>query len=207
MSEEAINAIDVPQTIEKDNAIEVKHPLQNEWDFWYFKPNRNKQNWQDNLLKIHSFSTVEDFWALYNHIELPSRLQHGSDYNLFKSGISPMWEDDANRKGGRLVILFKKQSDSNAYIKDLRRIEDKIWLETCLCMIGEAFGTDNDKICGLVYNSRGKLDRISIWTSDFEDKEGIAKIANVLKERTHVSEKIFYEKHSDEKGGKSLYMF
>lgn len=46
------------------NTLVTKHPLQNEWDFWYFKPNKNaKHNWQDNLLKIHSFHTVEDFWA------------------------------------------------------------------------------------------------------------------------------------------------
>lgn len=92
-------------------------------------------------------------------------------------GIRPMWEDDANVRGGRLVILFKKQLNNNAYIKDLKKIEDKIWLETCLCLIGETLGSDNDKICGLVYNSRPKLDRISIWTSDWSDEEGITKIA------------------------------
>ena len=37
---------------------------------------------------------VEDFWALYNHIELASRLQAGCDYSLFKEGVKPMWEDE-----------------------------------------------------------------------------------------------------------------
>ena len=37
---------------------------------------------------------VEDFWALYNHIELASRLAAGCDYSLFKEGIKPMWEDE-----------------------------------------------------------------------------------------------------------------
>ena len=37
---------------------------------------------------------VEDFWALYNHIELASRLAAGCDYSLFKEGVKPMWEDE-----------------------------------------------------------------------------------------------------------------
>ena len=48
---------------------------------------------------------VEDFWALYNHIELASRLAAGCDYSLFKEGVKPMWEDerfaDRGEGGGR----------------------------------------------------------------------------------------------------------
>ena len=45
---------------------------------------------------------VEDFWALYNHIELASRLAAGCDYSLFKEGVKPMWEDErfANQEVG-----------------------------------------------------------------------------------------------------------
>jgi len=202
---EEVGAIDAQINTNEEiskNEIQTKHPLQNEWDFWYFKPNKSDRRlWEDNLLKIHSFNTVEDFWALYNHIELPSRIQPGSDYNLFKTGIKPMWEDSRNRDGGRLVILFRKQSGNN---KDIKMFEDKIWLETCLCLIGETFGPESDKICGLVFNSRQKLDRISIWTSDCSDEEGITKIANCLKERTRFGNPLIYEKHGDEKS-KPLY--
>ena len=34
--------------------------------------------------RICPVSTVEDFWALYNHIEVPSKIPVGSDYSLFK---------------------------------------------------------------------------------------------------------------------------
>jgi len=209
MTEEISNAVDVqPVVSEEDNEeLKTKHPLQNEWDFWYFKPNK-KHNWSDNLLKIHSFNTVEDFWALYNHIELPSRLQLGSDYNLFKQDISPMWEDSANQNGGRLIILFKKGS-SKDYPKELRMLEDKIWLEACLCLIGETFGPESDKINGVVFNSRPKFDRISIWTSDWKDEEGVTKIAQTLKNRTGFNDRLYYEKHGDDKLMKTapLYTF
>lgn len=61
----------------------IKHPLQNPWTLWFFK-NDKLRNWEDNQRAIITFNTVEDFWALYNHIELASKLIAGCDYSLFK---------------------------------------------------------------------------------------------------------------------------
>ena len=58
---------------------------------------------------VSTFDTVEDFWALYNHIQTPSGLNHGSDYYLFKEGIKPMWEDPQNVDGGRWLMVVDKQ--------------------------------------------------------------------------------------------------
>ena len=41
---------------------------------------RNKLFFQ----QVSLFDTVEDFWALYNHIQTASGLNWGSDYYLFK---------------------------------------------------------------------------------------------------------------------------
>jgi translation initiation factor 4E len=50
------------------------------------------------------------FTRLVNHIKPASELKPGTDYSLFKKGIRPMWEDVANKNGGRwLVSLEKKQ--------------------------------------------------------------------------------------------------
>ncbi|XP_039975968.1 eukaryotic translation initiation factor 4E-1A-like isoform X4 [Xiphias gladius] len=61
----------------------IKHPLQNKWALWFFKNDKSK-TWQANLRLISKFDTVEDFWALYNHIQLSSNLMSGCDYSLFK---------------------------------------------------------------------------------------------------------------------------
>ena len=74
---------------------------------------------------------MEDFWALYNHIELSSKLSAGCDYSLFKEGVKPMWEDDKNRRGGRWVINLNKSQRATFL--------DNFWLEVMLCLIGEAF--------------------------------------------------------------------
>ncbi|XP_057158097.1 eukaryotic translation initiation factor 4E isoform X10 [Pan paniscus] len=99
----------------------IKHPLQNRWALWFFKNDKSK-TWQANLRLISKFDTVEDFWALYNHIQLSSNLMPGCDYSLFKDGIEPMWEDEKNKRGGRWLITLNKQQRRS----DL----DRFWLET-----------------------------------------------------------------------------
>ena len=74
----------------------VKHPLQNAWTLWFFK-NDKARTWEENQRPIVTVTSVEDFWCLYNHIEVASKLPLGSDYSLFKEGIFPDWEDPRNQ--------------------------------------------------------------------------------------------------------------
>ena len=78
----------------------MKHPLQNRWALWLFKNDKSKTWQKANLQLISKFDTLEGFWALYNHIQLPSNLMSSCEYSLFKDGIKPMWEDEKNKQGG-----------------------------------------------------------------------------------------------------------
>lgn len=42
--------------------------------------------------------------SIFNHIRMPSMLNIGCDYSVFKSDIKPVWEDATNEKGGRWLI-------------------------------------------------------------------------------------------------------
>ncbi|XP_030224167.1 eukaryotic translation initiation factor 4E-1A isoform X1 [Gadus morhua] len=182
------------------NALQyIKHPLQNRWALWFFKNDKSK-TWQANLRLISKVDTVEDFWALYNHIQLSSNLVSGCDYSLFKDGIEPMWEDKLNRRGGRWLITLSKQQ---------RRADlDRFWLETVLCLVGETFDEHSDDVCGAVINVRAKGDKIAIWTRDYENKEAITHIGRVYKERLGVPQKVIigYQSHADTatKSGSSM---
>jgi translation initiation factor 4E len=169
----------------------TKHQLQNKWKFWYFENNKDK-SWEDNLRVVSEFYTVEDFWSIYNHIKNASELRPGCSYFVFKDGIKPMWEDPVNRPGGRWLVSFDRRQ---------RQQLDNLWLEVVsdsmnkgkwlllefkiiryfvclqlLCLIGEAFDDDGDDICGVVVDVRGKMDKISIWTSDCKNKDRIVNI-------------------------------
>ncbi|XP_060573921.1 eukaryotic translation initiation factor 4E-like [Ruditapes philippinarum] len=168
----------------------IKHPLQNKWAMWFFKNDKSKE-WTANLKLITAFDTVEDFWGLYNHIQKASRLPSGCDYSLFKDGIQPMWEDASNKNGGRwLVNLNKNQRQTEL---------DNFWLETLLCLIGEAFDDLTDDICGATINIRNKGDKLGLWTRDARRGDATVLIGKKLKERLKIPQKIFigFQAHSD----------
>jgi len=170
-----------------------KHPLQNDWTLWYFKNDRQK-SWELNLKEVITFSTVEDFWALYNHIEKVSHLGNGCDYSLFKKGIQPAWEDPANEKGGRWIFTVAKQFSKQSL--------DTFWLEVLMCLVGESFGENGVIVNGAVVNIRPKADKISVWLSESCDSNTIISVGLCIKNRLQLDEKrdkMNFEVHEDTK--------
>lgn len=167
----------------------MKHPLQNTWALWFFKNDRTKR-WEDNLRLVTKFDTVEDFWALYNHIQLSSRLQMGCDYNLFKDGVQPMWEDSENKNGGKWLLQLTKQQRQSEL--------DRCWLETLLCLIGEGFGADSDEVNGGVVNVRHRGDKTALWTKT-TSKASMMRIGEIYKSRLGLPRKvsIVFQSHKD----------
>lgn len=177
------NELDIPMD------YSIKHPLQNTWTLWYYENDRT-QSWQLNQKQIASFDTVEDFWSLYNHIKPASELRQGTDYSLFKKGIQPMWEDNANIRGGRWLISLDKKQRTNEL--------DRYWLDIILCLIGEAFD-NSEEVCGAVVNIRQKGDKIAVWTSDGSKSVAVMEIGRKLKERLHIPQRtmLIYQLHKD----------
>ncbi|XP_066197914.1 eukaryotic translation initiation factor 4E type 1B isoform X1 [Saccopteryx leptura] len=183
----------LPRKAWNEGPEEVKlelHLLQSRWALWFFKNDHNRA-WQDNLHLVTKFDTVEDFWAMYSHIQLASKLSSGCDYALFKDGIQPMWEDARNKRGGRWLVSLAKQQ---------RHIElDRLWLETLLCLIGESFEEHSLEVCGAVINIRTKGDKIAVWTQEAENQTAVLHIGHVYKKRLGLSTKtiIGYQAHAD----------
>jgi translation initiation factor 4E len=173
-----------------DPELLIKHPLQNTWALWYFK-NDKRNNWLDNQKIITTFSTVEDFWALFNYIQPASKLAPGCDYSMFKDGIQPMWEDERNKRGGRWLINLDKRKRGAEL--------DRFWLETVLCLIGEAFDECSEEICGAVINIRPKGDKLGLWTRDCTQRDANIKIGKVFKSRLNFPPDVVidYEAHAD----------
>ena len=168
--------------------LKSKHPLHNKWTLWFFQFDKN-QAWEDNLQEVSSFEYVEDFWALFNHIEPASRLPTGCDYSMFKYGVKPMWEDDSNKHGGRWLINFQRNH---------REALDECWLEVLLCLIGEQFGDDGETVNGAVVAVRNKGDKIGLWTSDWKHSNEIMSIGSKLKEKLGMDRALIgYQSHAD----------
>ncbi|KIH46803.1 eukaryotic initiation factor 4E, partial [Ancylostoma duodenale] len=72
------------------------------------------------------------------------------DVHFFKKGIKPVWEDEANLKGGKWILRLKKGLSS------------RIWENLLLAMAGEQFLV-GDEICGAVCSVRNQEDIVSLW--------------------------------------------
>ncbi|XP_076919690.1 eukaryotic translation initiation factor 4E-1-like [Bidens hawaiensis] len=135
--------------------IVKRHPLEHSWTFWFDNPSAKSKQvaWGSSIRPIYTFSTVEEFWSLYNNIHRPSRLAAGADLHCFKNRIEPKWEDPVCAGGGKWTMTFPKSKS------------DTCWLYMLLAMIGEQFD-HGDEICGAVVNVRSRQEKIALWTKN-----------------------------------------
>lgn len=133
--------------------------------------------YEAGLTVIGEFDTVESFCRYFNWLKPPSRLERNSNYHLFKSGIKPMWEDEANANGGKWVLTMKNNP----------QLLDRCWSWLAMALVGEDLD-EGDEICGAVVSLRSKVDRIQLWTRTKEDVEKINGIARKMVKLLDVSE-------------------
>jgi len=129
----------------------------------------------DDIRRVVTFDSVEEFWGLYNNIVPPSQLPGKANYYLFKDGIVPAWEDPQNKNGGKWSIQVPKEKSKTQI--------DQMWLYTMLAAIGETFETSatvgkepaepvteqSDIVTGVICSSRPNFYRIAIWTRSAPD--------------------------------------
>jgi len=190
------DSVDIEERVEPRDPVQViKHPLQNSWTLWFFKNDKGR-SWEENQKPIVTVSTVEDFWSLYNHVVVPSRLPPGSDYSLFKEGISPDWEDPRNQAGGRWIINMDKRRSAE-YL-------DTCWLEIMFYLIGEQADQHAYQVNGAVVNLRAKGDKLGVWLADASKPDAVVRIGKMIKERlgSDPVQTIGFTAHNDEKVGR-----
>ncbi|KAG0198727.1 eukaryotic translation initiation factor 4E [Mortierella sp. GBA30] len=172
----------------------AKHPLNNSWTLWFDNPGKksNANNWELSLKELITFDTVEDFWGVYNNIMKTCDLSISSNYHLFKQGIKPMWEDPANKRGGKWSIQLPRN-------KTMSEI-DNIWLYTMLACIGEAFEYESE-VCGAVVSVRKAFFRIALWTRSSDNQEVAMSIGRTLKKAANIDGVLEFQPHHDSKTG------
>jgi translation initiation factor 4E len=129
-----------------------KHPLRYTWIIYYRPPTSKTSDYEASIHPLCRFSSIEEFWAVFVHLKHPSLLPHVSDYHFFREGIRPVWEDEANKKGGKRILRLKKG------------VVDRYWEELLMCMAGDMFVEASEEVCGAVVSVRANEDVISVWT-------------------------------------------
>lgn len=167
-----------------------EHPLQYNYTFWYSRrtPSRpaNTQSYEQNIKQIGTVASVEQFWRFYSHLVRPGDLTGHSDFHLFKEGIKPMWEDEANKNGGKWIIRLRKG------------LASRFWENIILAMLGEQFMV-GEEICGVVVSIRFQEDIISVWNKTACDQATTARIRDTLRRVLNLppSTIMEYKTHTD----------
>ena len=156
--------------VESVSRPEKVNKLSSTWSLWVMSQHGkvSKDHWQANQTKAIEFSTVEDFWRMFNHIHPPSKIA-SADYSLFREGITPAWEDKTCQLGGRWVAKSDKS-----------RGVDEAWQNVVLNMISEQFSAITNCICGAVVSTRRSGVKLAIWIST-RDKDQIVAIGRMFK--------------------------
>lgn len=175
------------------------HPLKYTWDVFFShrsgsqKANKKeeakqngtggvqKEEWEEGVVKLGGFSSIESFHPFLAHLVPPSALPsslHTSfsifnpdssepaphpvnvicDYNIFRSSIAPAWEDAANVGGGRWVLRLRKG------------VADRVWEEVVYALVGDRLTDEEnervgEKINGVVLSVRKDEDILSLWVA------------------------------------------
>ena len=141
--------------------------LQNKFVFWYHIINTSyDQDYKAQIKKLAQFETLEDFWAIFQYLKKPDDCKQPIEFQLFKEGIAPMWEDENNKNGGRIALKLRKE------------FSNLVWEELVFAFIGGYFAKEiKDEINGLVINCKKDFNTLQIWTKSFNEEvtSGIEK--------------------------------
>jgi len=167
---------------ENEEMLQKDLPLRFTWSIWeqIMQSNEKAAAYSDATHKVAQFSTVQDFWKLWNHMPQPSELLeqkrmvreqpdglHVIDaIMIFRDNIRPEWEDKQNANGGHFQFQLKPNIGGGQV--------DEYWNNLVLGMIGATIEPANmitgirlvDKLSG---PRAANVIRLEVWFNSMED--------------------------------------
>lgn len=137
-----------------NSSIKYDSKTLNKWTMWAHLP--HDTNWTlESYKNIYTISTIGEGISL---IECMSdTLVKNCMLFLMKEGITPVWEDKANRDGG---CFSYKVLNKNVY---------QSWKELCYIILGGSISSDNkfvDSVNGITISPKKNFCIIKIWLSN-----------------------------------------
>lgn len=124
--------------------------LESSWVLWQNSNDEsNIRSWGEDLAVVGEVSTIPEFLYMCDEIA-KADVDNLCTMNLFKKGIKPMWEDEANIEGGRLVTDIPVISRSNV---------NELWRRTMAFCVSNSI----DNICGCAFSEKQSFYKIAIW--------------------------------------------
>src|SRR5258706_6709410 len=96
------------------------HYLHDTWNLFSHEKEEINNNWTlDGYEKLGIFTTVEEFWKIYNNIDITNGM-----FYLMRQNYPPIWDDPKNINGGAWTFRVDK------------KILNRFWVEISLYCVG-----------------------------------------------------------------------
>ena len=126
--------------------------LEDKWVLWYHRV--DDEDWSlKSYQKLTTLSTIEDFYKMANSIKNIS----AGMFFIMKEGITPLWEDERNVKGGYWSYKVNKS------------LCNKVWFELTASLIGKTLTADINHykyINGISFSPKINNCIFKIWNND-----------------------------------------
>jgi len=180
-------------TEESEEMMQKDLPLRYTWSIWeqIMASNDKAAAYSDATHQVAQFSSVQEFWKLWNHMPQPSELLeqkrmvreqpdglHVIDaIMIFRENIRPEWEDKMNANGGHFQFQLKPNIGGGQV--------DEYWNNLVLGMIGATIEPANmitgirlvDKLSG---PRAANVIRLEVWFSNMEDASAVQTLKKNL---------------------------
>jgi len=184
---EAVNSnlkFETDNSEENEEMLAKDLPLRSTWHVWeqVVQSGAKAAAYSDATQKVAEFSTVQDFWKLWNYMPQPSELLEQKRMvreqpdgkglcvidaiMMFRDEIRPEWEDKMNAQGGHFQFQLKPSVGGGQV--------DEYWNNLVLGMIGATIEPANmitgirlvDKLSG---PRAANVIRVEVWFSSMAD--------------------------------------
>ena len=130
-------------------------PLLGKWNLYYHLPHDKKWDLTSYKIIMGDISTVEDLIAM--NVEMPENIVKFCMLFVMRKGITPMWEDPKNKKGGCFSYKINNKNVSS------------IWKNLSYSLVGESL-TENTSVrpCinGITISPKKNFCIVKIWLAN-----------------------------------------
>jgi hypothetical protein len=150
-----------------NNSIDIKGnnmKLNSTWTVWIHENSNTEWDIEsyDSIYTIDNIGSLWRFLLVFDNLDKNVR-----QYYIMRDGITPIWEDNNNKKGGICSIMFGNMM--NRHRRNLRGdIGVDIFIAICILVLNESFVKNNLDINGLCYSIKNRCVLIKLWIKDYD---------------------------------------
>lgn len=165
--------------------------LDTKWTFWFESKarrdrarNLSKTDYLKDFKRSKTFDTIKSFWDCWKEVQKECNPSVGDcNYELFKHGVKPVWEDPKNIKGGRCVLSYPRTTQEETM---------RQWVSLMITLLMGEFGPE---INGVVLSTRAWGNTFSVWVRNSKDRETVDSTMKKLFELFGSHAQIKYQRH------------